>query len=74
MEKKMQLAVIDIVATLLCTFGIGGMVMLDIANFVGVITRSELYDLVGAPGIIAAIGWIVVMHRIMHDKCTLLDN
>lgn len=74
MEKKMKLAVIDLVATLLCTFGIGGMFMLDIANFVGVITRSTLYDLAVAPGIIAMIGWIVVMHRVMHDKCTLLDN
>lgn len=73
MEKKMKLAVIDLVATLLCAIGIGGMFMLDIANFVGVITRSELYDLAVAPGIVAAIGWIVVMHRVMHDKCTLLD-
>lgn len=67
----MYIAIIDLVAMLICELGLGGIFTLVLINAVGILIPNVVDLIVSA---VALIGLSILLHRVVSGKCTLIED
>ena len=67
----MYIAIIDLVAMLICELGLGGIFTLVLINAVGILIPNVVDLIVSA---VTLIGLSILLHRVVSGKCTLIED